>query len=258
MAANRIEGNSVYALECIRMLLQGDSLGDGGRLPTERSLAEMFGISRRSVRRALEVLEAEGRVWRRQGAGTFVGPGPAARSLTTENLVNECNFMEVLEVRMRIEPQIAQLAAMRATPEDALRLAEIHAHIDASTDSDALELWDGTLHRTIAECAGNRLFLAVFELVDRVRQSAAWMHIREEARSADNLALYSAQHGEIINAIAKRDPMRAGDAMRRHLMALQENLIQQTSMGFDDEASQTSADDRLAGGRAQGKAASNG
>lgn len=242
MTLDMSEESSAYALERIRLLLQADSLPKGGKLPTERALAEMLDVSRRSVRRALEVLEAEGRVWRRQGAGTFVGPGPVESVLTAENLVAECNFMEVLEVRMRIEPQLAQLAAMRATSQDAARLAEIHARIDTSTDADALELWDGTLHRTIAECAGNRLFLAVFELVDRVRQSAAWVHIREEARSDDNLSLYSHQHAEIIDAIAKRDPVRAGDAMRRHLMALQDNLIQQTSMGFDEVAKPVVAD----------------
>lgn len=230
MAGERTEDSSVYALERIRELLLSEALSEGGKLPTERALAESLNVGRRSVRRALEVLEAEGRVWRRQGAGTFVGPGPIEPLLTADTLVAECNFMEVLEVRMRIEPQLAQLAAMRATPGDAARLREIHAHIDGSSDSDGRELWDGTLHRAIAECAGNRLFLAVFELVDRVRQSAAWVHIREQARSADNLALYSRQHAEIIEAIARRDPVRAGDAMRQHLLALQENLVLQTSM----------------------------
>lgn len=242
MGANTTEGNSVRALEGIRTLLQEDSLPRGSKLPTERALADMLGVSRRSVRRALEVLEAEGRVWRRQGAGTFVGPGPVTPLLTAEGLVAECNLMEVLEVRMRIEPPLAQLAAMRAAPGDIARMAEIHARINDSKDADALELWDGALHRTIAACAGNRLFLVVFELVDRVRQSASWVHIREKARSADNLSLYSRQHREIIDAIAARDPVRAGDAMRRHLMALQENLVLQTSMGFDDACGATSAE----------------
>ena len=232
---SKAEDNSNYALERIRALLQPEVLPEDSKLPTERALAEMLGVGRRSVRRALEVLEAEGRIWRRQGSGTFAGPGPLAPRLAADNLAVESNFMEVLEVRLRIEPQLAQLAAMRAGPADVKRLAEIHARIDDSTDSDARELWDGTLHRTIAECAGNRLFLAVFELIDRVRQSAAWVNIREKARSADNLSHYSHQHGEIIDAIAKRDPARAGDAMRRHLLALQENLIRQTSMELSDD-----------------------
>ena len=226
--------NSRYALNCIRALLRPDRLGPDTKLPTERRLSEQLGVSRRSVRRALEVLEAEGHIWRRRGAGTFAGVGPAATDRSVSNLVARSDFMEVMEVRLRIEPPLAQLAAMRASAVEIARLKAVLARIDESTDSDARELWDGAFHRRIAECAGNALYLAVFELVDRVRQNAAWLRLRERARSEGQLSLYSAQHRAILEAIEARDPHRAGEAMRQHLLALQENLIRQTSTELSD------------------------
>jgi len=230
MKAGNVEQNSTYALEQVRLLLEPGKLGPDGKLPTERALCAALGVSRRAVRRALEVLEAEGRIWRRQGAGTFVGSAPAAHQRAFENLAAESNFIEVMEVRLCIEPQLAQLAALRAGPADAAWLREIVAKIDASEDADGRELWDSALHRGIAECAGNKLYIAVFELVDRIRQNPAWINIRERARSKAHLSTYSAQHRAIIDAIAARDPVSAGEAMRRHLLLLQENLVRQTAM----------------------------
>ena len=68
--------NSNYALAKLREYVQTQDLAKDRRLPTERAFAETFNVGRRAVRRALEVLEAEGLIWRRQGAGTFVGEKP--------------------------------------------------------------------------------------------------------------------------------------------------------------------------------------
>jgi hypothetical protein len=76
MPSDEPTGNSNYALERLRSLLRSGTLEADGRLPTERELSTTLGVSRRAVRRALEVLEAEGRVWRRQGSGTYAGPLP--------------------------------------------------------------------------------------------------------------------------------------------------------------------------------------
>lgn len=228
------EDNSLYALNRIRELLEPERLAADRKLPTERQLSEQLGVGRRSVRRALEVLEAEGHVWRRQGAGTFAGPGRPRRTLAIDDLAAKTDFMEVMEVRLRIEPSLAQLAAMRAGHSHIARLRNVLGHINESQDSDARELWDGAFHHQIAECAGNALYLAVFELVDRVRQNAAWLSAREKARSETKLSLYSDQHTAIVEAIAARDPDRAGEAMRQHLLSLQESLIRSTSMELSD------------------------
>ncbi|MEZ2127315.1 MULTISPECIES: FadR/GntR family transcriptional regulator [unclassified Sinorhizobium] len=236
MTTDITQQNSIYALEKLRGLLRSGGLEPDGKLPTERALSEMFGVSRRAIRRSLEVLEAEGLIWRRQGSGTYAGQRPDQWADHVDSIVAGTDFMEVMEVRLRIEPQLAQLAAMRAKPADVKRMYELIGKIYESTDADAKELWDGALHRQIAQCAGNHLFLTIFDVINRVRQDDAWQTIRERARSASRTkSVTFAQHTAIVDAIAARDPATAGEAMRRHLLTLQESLIRVTSLDHQEE-----------------------
>ncbi|MFA1623551.1 FadR/GntR family transcriptional regulator [Rhizobium mongolense] len=231
MPMDEAAGNSNLALDKLRTLLRSDGLDADGKLPTERALSQTFGVSRRAVRRALEVLEAEGLIWRRQGSGTFAGRRPDGWSEHVGSIVAGTDLMEVMEVRLRVEPQLAQLAAMRAKAADIERMYELVKKIYESTDADGRELWDGALHRQIAQCAGNQLFLAIFDVINRVRQDEAWQTIRERARSASKTRTVTyGQHTAIIEAIAARDPATAGEAMRQHLFTLQESLIRITSL----------------------------
>lgn len=227
--------NSTLALERIRAMLRGIPGTGDGKLPAERALAESLGISRRSVRRALEVLEAEGLVWRRQGAGTFAGPRP--EDLASDPVGAGVDFLEVMEVRLRVEPQLAQLAALRADAAAVARMRDIITRITASADSDGRELWDSALHREIARASRNRFFLMIFDAIDRSRHDDAWRAIRERARSRANLALYERQHCAIVDAIAAHDPVRAGEAMRAHIMALNDNMVRMTSLEALGDAS---------------------
>jgi DNA-binding FadR family transcriptional regulator len=231
MPTDESRENSNYALERLRDLLRAGGVDSDGKLPTERELSASLGVSRRAVRRALEVLETEGRIWRRQGSGTYAGPRPDGLSEHVGSIVAGTNPMEVMEVRLRIEPQLAQLAAMRANAADVEHLYELAIRTRDSTDADSHELWDGALHRLIAQCAGNRFFLVLFDVVNRVRQDPAWQTIRERARTASRTApLIHTQHMAIVDAIAAHDPAQAGEAMRRHLLTLQESLVRITSL----------------------------
>jgi DNA-binding FadR family transcriptional regulator len=226
--------NSSLALERLRLMLRDIPATGDTRLPTERQLAESLGIGRRSVRRALEVLEAEGLVWRRQGAGTFAGPRPETLETPREL---EANFSEVMEVRLRLEPQLAQLAALRASGQDILRMRDILVRLDAAEDSDERELWDSALHREIARAAGNRFFLMIFDSMDRARHEDTWRALRERARNSANLAMTMRQHREIVDAIAAHDPVRAGAEMRVHLMAVHDGILRLTMAEALDDAS---------------------
>jgi DNA-binding FadR family transcriptional regulator len=74
--SHALSDSSSLALDRLRLLLDEAAPGGDHRLPPERDLAEQLGVGRRALRRALEVLEAEGRIWRHQGKGTFAGPRP--------------------------------------------------------------------------------------------------------------------------------------------------------------------------------------
>jgi DNA-binding FadR family transcriptional regulator len=122
-----------------------------------------------------------------------------ARSADRGPTAAPINPMEVMEVRLRIEPQIAQLAALRARPEAIERMTLVD-RLDATGDGDERELWDSAFHREIARATENRMFLMIFDAVDRARHDDA------VARPAPARA----QHGEFraVPAAAPGDPRR--------------------------------------------------
>ena len=218
--------NSGYALERLRILLAAVPSGGELRLPPERELAEEIGVGRRALRRALEVLENEGLIWRRQGKGTFGGPQQVSSTLRVNNLAEFTNPLEVIEVRIEIEPVLARLAATKASPVLIQQLERLAVKAKESTDTDSWELWDGAFHRKIAEAAGNQLFILFIGMIEQIRQNQSWRHFRERTRSVGRTALSIQQHDAVIEAIRRFHPAEAEAAMREHLISLRAALIE--------------------------------
>ncbi len=197
-------------------------------LPTERDLSARFGVGRRVIRQALAELAAEGRVWRRQGKGTFAGPAPVVVVPTVHRMAARTSFVEVMEVRLAIEPQLAGLAARRATAEQVALIRSLAERtVDQRVDRPAPEIedWDGALHRAIAEAAGNRLFLDLFVMVDRIRHDAAWQGARASVRTPGRLRRSAAEHLAMAEAIARHDPDEAARVMHHHIGTLRDALV---------------------------------
>jgi DNA-binding FadR family transcriptional regulator len=205
-------------------MISGGRLPSDGRLPAERDLAAELELGRRAVRRALEALEVEGLVWRRQGKGTFAGQPPDPAGLLAARQAGEADPMAVMEARLCLEPGLAALAARRAGPEDVARLRGLARRTSLAADAPQAELWDGALHRLLARIAGNPILLTTFSFLDEVRLGADWQARRHRARTPETQALYDRQHGAIVDAVARAEPDAAERAMREHLMALRNAL----------------------------------
>ncbi len=228
------------AAERIRALIDGGRLrGPGrlgaGRLPSERELSEELGVSRRVLRQALGLLEAEGRISRQHGRGTFATDARHA----TESLVHEMarltNPVDTLEARLAVEPMQARLAALRATGGDIDRLFEA---ADASRDAKdplSYEKADAAFHRRIAAAARNPLLIAIFDAVLETALKGTWRHGRETAHCINNQAAYAADHRKIAIAIADRNAVQAEAAMRTHLISVQKRLNDHAFPGVSGE-----------------------
>ena len=212
-------------VEQLREMISGGIFPDKSKLPPERKLSERFGVTRAHLRKALSLLEAEGKIWRHVGKGTFVGHPPLEEALQVSFLTKTTNPMEVMEMRLVIEPRLAGFAAIRATP---AMIAAMYRCIEKSkppTELYTYELWDATLHRTIAEAAQNKLLLSVLDIVNAMRQDRLWGQLKEIAVTAEKMNTYTDQHLECIKAIEARNVKVAEQTMIKHLELVKEDLI---------------------------------
>ncbi len=207
-----------------RMISEG-LLKPGDKLPPERELAEMFQVSRSSVRDGIRSLELMGLVEPRQGEGTVV------REISAESLVNPLASVlvrkrelvgELLDVRKMLEPPLAGRAATHATREDVAYLEDILQRQKDKVRRGELAIdEDSEFHYTIATAAKNSVVLKVVDvLMDLLRES------RERALQVDGRLQKSyAGHRRILSAIKRRHPAAAERAMRRHIEEIEDIVL---------------------------------
>ncbi len=193
--------------------------GPDGRFPAERVLADELGISRHRVRQALARMRADGEgpaPRRRSGAGVRTrAPG----LVPAESLVRATNPLELIEMRMVLEPALARLAAIRASPAEIEAL--LMAASDNGNDEDTSRTADIRFHTLLIGAARNSLADALYRLVREVgvdtRLTMPRMLLKRELE----------QHRRIAEAISDRDPDAAERAMRAHLTSVHQRLTQQ-------------------------------
>ena len=160
----------------LRALMEREVLRTGDRLPSERELAKQFGVSRVTVRQALSVLQAMGLIESRIGNGTFARAGHKALSVTDlapALRVAQGNLTEQLELRRLIEPQVACLAAERATAadlDDLLRYISLQEARLAQGVPFVEE--DGAFHLAIAQATKNSLLVKMVEGIQELLQES--------------------------------------------------------------------------------------
>jgi DNA-binding FadR family transcriptional regulator len=209
----------------LRDLLEDGLTAAGGRMPPERKLAGALGIGRRSLRRALEVLEREGRITREQGRGTFLRPANA-RPVALDRIAEHTSPPEVIELRLALEPIVARLAAVRASACEIRTLQRLAEETRAAKGADEYERADAAFHRAVVEAAHNALFMAVFDAIGESRRDVGWQRLGENGRCYKRQSIFAEYHGEIAGAIAARDADRAGKAMYAHLREVQQHINQ--------------------------------
>lgn len=156
--------------ERLRQFMAENHFRDGDKLPPERALAESFGVSRNSVREAIHALAERGLLESRHGDGTYVRVPDMEplRSAILEAVDSEGHlFDEVMEYRRILEPAVAELAALRRTPEqlDRLKIIACDQQRRILIDGDDGEL-DAQFHLCLAECSGNRLLINTVALLN--------------------------------------------------------------------------------------------
>ncbi|MDM7850122.1 FadR/GntR family transcriptional regulator [Pseudochrobactrum kiredjianiae] len=224
---NDLSHNSDFALEKLRALLADQGADQESRLPSERDLAAKFNVSRRALRAALDILEHEGQIWRRQGQGTFSGERRPTGNMPVNQIATFTNPIEVMDVRIEIEPALARMAAARATPALIEQLEKLAQKAEQADDVASWEKWDSAFHSKIADASGNQLFIAIMSIIDEIRRNEAWQQFRARVRSTGRNSLSVTQHNAILDAIRRFHPLDAEEAMRTHLISLREAVVEE-------------------------------
>jgi GntR family transcriptional regulator, transcriptional repressor for pyruvate dehydrogenase complex len=205
----------------VRQLIVSEQLRPGERLPAERELARMLGVSRVPIREAMRTLAAQGLVEIRRGQGMFVADSSVdatVNQLTTALLKQRDLLAELFAVRRLLEPASAQWAAARADPEEVNRLERIVADMRRAgekepPDCDTIGERDTQLHVEIAVAADNRVLVRIMQAIQDLHreQLETSLHYRDRVEATLK------DHARIVRAIAAGDPVEARSAMLDHL-----------------------------------------
>jgi len=195
----------------------------GQRLASERDLAEEFGVSRPTIRRAVIALELRGLLEARQGSGVYVrhigSPASSSKDL-------DIGAFDQAEARRLFEGEVAALAATLITDEELayLETLVVEMNNEAATKEQS-ELADRQFHITIAQATRNNAIVRVVENTWDLRyRSRLCMQMLDRARDVRRRPLKD-EHQEIIESLRTRDPKAARAAMQAHLGGLIENLL---------------------------------
>jgi len=197
----------------------------GDQLPVERELAEVFRVSRSSVREALRSLESQGFIESRQGDGTYIASQPVealVRPLASVILTEKDDQMELFEMRRMIEPDLAYLAAERATEEEIAMMEKVLAlqeeqiaRGEFGTDVDR------NFHYIMVRAAKNKAILRITDNIIDLLAESREQYLQVEGRPQRSIL----RHREVLEAIRARDPERAEKCMLEHLVDIETSLF---------------------------------
>ena len=197
------------------------------RLPSERTLATELGVARNTVREALDVLEAEQVIRRRQGSGSFVIWQSAHETALIDGVAGEASPMHHLVVRGILEPEMVRLAVINMSPRAIDGLSETLSRIEViTTETDSFINLEIELYRKIAEGTGNPLLAACYaETVEKYGQSFG-SAVRRRNLTPRRMQDYQKRYNTLYNAIASRDVASAVEFIKLHLVDEQKLLLQ--------------------------------
>lgn len=238
------ESISEQVYEQIKQMIIDREWELGEKLPSETELGNILGVSRVTVRQALQKLAVLGLVETRLGEGTFVcEANMAARmkaSLVPDIYLTPHSTEEVLDFRCAIEVETAGLAARKATAEDIAELKRLLARqldVENRTPKSFADD-DNAFHMTIAKSTGNSLIIATYELLADIFSSAMMHTVRSLG-----MEIGIPYHKRLVEAIEAHDEHRAIVTMKEHMNTTRDHFLNILSSGQAGTEGQETAEE---------------
>jgi len=224
----------------------------GSRLPTERRLAVELGVTRSSIRHALAILQAEGRISREVGRGTFFRGAPeplhvaghdstgydsaghhsAGHSIAGHHSAQPGSAAgqgfapaDVMTIRRLLEPQAMPLVVAWATAADFEEMERCLAGGARAASYEEFETWDLALHRCIVAASHSQLLGTLYAAIEAARHGQVWGDLKRRSASRERRLEYQEDHRALVAALRARNAADAIEAMRAHLARVADHLL---------------------------------
>ncbi|MCP4625670.1 MAG: FadR family transcriptional regulator [bacterium] len=196
----------------------------GELLPSQDLLSQKLGVSRATLREALNTLSLMGLVEMRQGVGTFVtaaAPEHFMQLIASLMILDRSSTRELIQAKNMVEPPVAALAAVHAEKQDLVQMEEallvIETEFDRNEFVDSYTSKDARFHSLIARSSKNRV---MYRVVEAIRGLLPAKLVMAFANSPDLLVEAIKYHREIFRAIERHDPDSAERLMKEHVETL--------------------------------------
>ncbi len=209
----------------LRKRISAGEWSESGRIPPERNLADAFGVARNTMRRAVNLLEQDGMVVRQVGRGTFLADVNPNSLAAVVGRMEGTSPADMMEIRQLLEPAAASFAATNASSNELNAVREAHQTARDSTDMPAFEHWDAEFHHRIFAYSRNDFLKEIHNLMRILRNQSPWFDMKKRSFSEERRRTYCREHEAIVDALIRRDPNEARDAMLAHLQTVGHNLL---------------------------------
>ena len=211
----------------LREGLASGHYGEGRRIPPERHLANEFGTSRATIRKALYVLELEQMVVRRVGRGTFIAPQTRIDIDAVASLGPNASPSELMAAREVFEPALVRCVVLNATDADNRNLRHLLDQQRKKAPGLDFETADIGFHRALAAATHNQVLIDLSEHILKGRDHWDWRKLKKSVarRKPRRWRQAVEEHERIVAALEDRDADAAAAAMRHHLERVRFNLI---------------------------------
>lgn len=210
------KGLTLVVAKRVKEMIINSNLQPGTKLPSESELMNLFGMSRSTIREAMNLLKAENVIEIKRGKGTFVSkqPGMSQDPLGLDFVDQDGLLIDLLEARLVIEPEITFLAALKATDEELAVLEESLEKIEEMTvHSNEHTRLDIEFHTAIAKCTNNNVLHKVVPIIcESITRSYP-----KTFSVPGGLERSLKSHRNIFDAIKNRDAGRARFEVEKHI-----------------------------------------
>ncbi|MDA8291400.1 MAG: FCD domain-containing protein [Actinomycetota bacterium] len=237
----------------IEELITSNQLSEGERLPAERDMARMLGVSRPALREAVKTLEAHGRLFVRHGQGVFVRQdAPSAMRSRLANL--ELTLSELFAMREVLEVAAAGWAAESTAESEIGELEDILHAMDAARvepiDFRHVGRLDAEFHLRIVEMARNRFLSQMVGVLQEMLAEGMETTLAVPGR----LGQSRHDHDTLIDALRRHDAEAAREAARHHIAGSRRAALERVRAGSEELPSEDRTEPRAPRWRAAGGA----